>query len=77
MEANAHHPPPPEKFTFNAHGRKGIDLLFFPELSCLKMTVQYSSFVLGDIMDKLYGLGLPHRETVAITEEELEEMLYR
>jgi hypothetical protein len=78
VESNANRPPAPKRFTFDARGRKGIDFLFFPEQSSLKMTVRYSSFVLGDIMEELYRLGLPRRLGIAaLTDDEIEELLHR
>jgi len=46
------------RFRLNAEGRKGFDLLFFPEHCCLKITVRYSSFVLHEALNKLQEFNI-------------------
>ncbi len=67
------------KFKFNAEGRKGVDLIYFPDQTSLKISVRYASYVLHDALNKLHDLRIaeeqPNRQ--ALTDEELEVLLNR
>jgi hypothetical protein len=66
-----------QKFKFNAGGNKGVDLIFFPDQSCLKISVRYSSFVLHDALNKLHVLRIADEQQnrQALTDDELEILL--
>jgi hypothetical protein len=49
------------RFQLNANGYQGIDFFFFPELSCIRITVRYSCFVAKDAEEKLVQLGIIQR----------------
>jgi hypothetical protein len=71
---------PQRKFKFNTEGRKGIDFIFFPEQSSLKITVRYASFVLNEALNKLWDLNITRRQVNngqnrRLTDEELDELL--
>jgi hypothetical protein len=64
------------KFKFNAEGQRGLDLIYFPEQSCLKISLHYVSYALHDALHKLNELRIAfdeHRQ--ALTDEKLEELL--
>ena len=64
------------RFKFNAEGRKGVALIYFPEQSCLKISVRYISYVLHVALHKLHELRIVIDEHwQALTDEELEELL--
>jgi hypothetical protein len=67
-----------QKFKFHAGGNKGVDLIFFfPDQSCLKISVRYSSFVLHDALNKLHVLRIADEQQnrQALTDDELELLL--
>jgi hypothetical protein len=71
---------PQRKFKFNAEGCKGIDFIYFPEQSSLKITVRYASFVLNEALNKLCDLNITRRQVNngqnrRLTDEELDELL--
>ncbi len=57
VASNALHPLP-RRFSFNAYGCKGIDFIYLPSQSCLRMSVLYSCFVVEDALEKLRDLGI-------------------
>jgi hypothetical protein len=64
------------RFRLNAEGRKGFDLLFFPEHCCLKITVRYSSFVLHEALNKLCEFNITSvHVNQCLTDEELDVLL--
>jgi hypothetical protein len=64
------------KVTFNARGRKGIDLIYFPHLHSLKLTVRYKQYVVSDTMEKLNDIGIGLESGAApLTDDELEAMI--
>ncbi len=68
--------PRQRKFTFNAHGRKGIDLIFFPDQSSLRMNVRYSHFVVEKALQKVQDLGIATTSNRAsLTDEEVERRI--
>jgi hypothetical protein len=68
--------PHPTNVTFNARGRKGIDFIYCPKLSSLKMSIRYKQYVVIDAIDKLYDLGIAlPRAAAPLTDDELEAML--
>jgi hypothetical protein len=72
---------PQRRFRLNAEGRKGVDFVFFPEQSCLKITVRYASFVLHNALAKLqeFNIALVHGINAGVnqrlSDEELEQLL--
>lgn len=64
------------KVTFNARGWKGIDLIYFPHLHSLKLTVRYKQYVVSDAMEKLKDIGIGlERGAAPPTDDELEAMI--
>ena len=75
VASNALHPLP-RRFSFNAYGCKGIDFIYLPSQSCLRMSVRYSCFVVEDALEKLRDLGIAvPREGAHLTDEELELLI--
>ena len=53
-----------------------MDFIYFPEPNCLKISVQYKSYVLHDAINKLQELSIAvDEQRAALTYEELEELL--
>ncbi len=68
------------KFAFNGNGYKGIDFIFVPELSSLRISVRYSCLVVQDALVKLNNLGIsaniePAIQRQRLTDEEIELFL--
>ncbi len=64
------------KFTFNAHGQKGVDLIYFPHQSSLRISVRYSQFVVEKALQKLQDLGVAITyDRVPLTDDELERLI--
>jgi hypothetical protein len=67
-----------QRFSFNAHGRKGIDFIFFPSLGSLRICVRYNQLVVSSALQKLNDLGIaiPHAgHNIPLTDAELERLL--
>jgi len=69
------------QFTFNAYGRKGIDLIYIPDQSCIRICVRYKKFVLQDALVLLQQLGVStiSRDNApvagSISDDDLERLL--
>jgi hypothetical protein len=68
------------RFRLNAEGRKGVDFIFMPDQSYLRITVRYASYVLHESLDKLIDLNIKvmqgvHGRNQQLSDEELEQLL--
>ncbi len=68
--------PTVEEFTFNAHGRKGIDFINIPAQKSIRISIRYKKYVVQDALEKLRALGVGSNEGgEPLTDEELEAAL--
>jgi hypothetical protein len=68
--------PRPRRFSFNAQGRKGIDLVYIPDQSSLRICVRYSHFVVEKALQKLQDLGVgTSRNVQQLSDDELERLI--
>jgi hypothetical protein len=66
-------------FSFNGNGYKGVDLIFMPDVSSLRVSVRYCSFIVQDALAKLHALGISTNiqpeQRQRLTDEEIELLL--
>jgi hypothetical protein len=77
VESNTELDPQPKnyKFAFNGNGYKGIYFIFMPQLSSLRISVQYRCLLVKDALSKLNSLGIstanvPQQQGDRMTDEE-------
>jgi hypothetical protein len=64
------------RFSFNARGKKGIDFIYFPSQSSLKMSLRYHHYVEESALPKLIELGIASPSNNApLNDDELELLL--
>lgn len=81
VESNANLGPwqPNATFCFHGNGYKGIDLIFMPDVSSLRISIHYKCFIVQDALAKLNALGvgmdLQQNRQQHLTDEEIELLL--
>ncbi len=70
---------PNAAFCFHGNGYKGIDFIYMPDLSSLRISIRYKCFVVQDALVKINSLGvstiLPQHQQGRLTDEEIELLL--
>lgn len=77
IDVSSNNLPARQRFRWNANGRCGIDLVFFPTQCSLRISIRYRNFTVSRAIDKLreLGVGTVDNQGDDLNDEELERLL--
>jgi hypothetical protein len=77
VDVTSNHNPAPRRFYWNANGRFGMDLVYFPLQCSLRITIRYRHLKLREAVALLnqYGIAVPVDAEEQLSDEQLEALL--
>ncbi len=77
IDVSSNNLPIPQRFTWNANGRRGIDFVFYPTQCVVRISIRYRNFTVSRAMEKLrqLGIGTSTDPGTQLNDDELEHLL--
>ncbi len=77
IDVSSNNLPIPQRFTWNANGRRGIDFVFYPTQCVVRISIRYRNFTVSRAMEKLrqLGIGTSTDPGTQLNDDELEDLL--